>query len=67
MSQDFFTANRGRYVLRDGRPYRIPDFNDPKKDYEVAKLLFELQEYGITFKPMAKVIHTQQVCVSCEG
>ena len=57
MSQNFFTAAIGGYVLRGDNPIFI-------KDYAMAIALFKLQDDKYKFRP---VIHTSdKICVACE-
>ena len=61
MSQNFFTAAIGSYILRGTNPIFV-------KNYEMAMKLYELQDDNYKFYPMTKVIHkSESVCTSCEG
>ena len=65
MSQNFFTAAIGGYVLRGDNPIFI-------KDYAMAIALFKLQDDKYKFSAVdtadGSVIHSSaNVCTSCEG
>lgn len=63
MSQDFFTSNIGKTIIRiDPTGYEA---HFEVFDYEAAKYFHDLQEHGFEYKP---VVHTSaNVCVACEG
>ena len=58
MSQNFFTASIGGYILRGSNPIFV-------KDYAMAMALFKLQSEHYKFSPVIHV--SKSVCVSCEG
>jgi len=61
MSQSYFVAAIGGYLLRGTNPIYV-------KDYAMARALFALQDENYSFTPMPKAIHkSENTCTSCEG
>lgn len=66
MSRDFFQP--GKWVLRNDRPYQLPDFNNDRLNAKAMKAFYDLQTHGETFKPLVRIQTVpESTCVSCEG